>query len=192
MVQPPFGYPAMNPFMSQFGAFPMMNQHQNLPDDQRSMQSFHFFDDTRSEKKLNLANNRAQSTAGDFKSELVDHKLKNVGGGGLLMKDSGQNQNLADLNLEVTTSIVEPAQIIKRDENRITPQLHPLPHVRACFSLNSLVQIKANDPCEGQPALVDIFSLAEIVDQCLINPKNVKFLNSDDDDEQNSNGIFII
>jgi hypothetical protein len=71
----------------------------------------------------------------------------------------------------------------------MTPQLHPLPHVRACFSLNSLVQIKANDPCEGQPALVDIFNLTEVVDQYLINPKIVKFSN-DDDDDQNSNGNF--
>ena len=104
------------------------------------------------------------------------------------MKDSSQNQNIPELNLEATSSLVEPSQTIKRDENRITPQMHPLPHVRACFSLNSLVQIKANDPCEGQPALVDIFSLAEIVDQYLINPKNVKFLNTDEDDDQN--GIY--
>ena len=104
------------------------------------------------------------------------------------MKDTSQNQQMpSELNLEPTSSLVEPLQTLKRDENRMTPQLHPLPHVRACFSLNSLVQIKANDPCEGQPALVDIFNLTEVVDQYLINPKIVKFSNEDDDD-QNSNG----
>ena len=106
------------------------------------------------------------------------------------MKDTSQNQQMpSELNLEPTSSLVEPLQTLKRDENRMTPQLHPLPHVRACFSLNSLVQIKANDPCEGQPALVDIFNLTEVVDQYLINPKIVKFSN-DDDDDQNSNGNF--
>jgi hypothetical protein len=193
----PYGY-NMNPYMSQYpyGPFgmPMPPSSGPLPDDQQSMQSFAYFDDTRSVQKLN--HRGTESLAGaDLKSNL------------LLMKNttttntnntSHQNpaQNMPDSNSEPNHHQRAPASpqlVIKREENRMTPQLHPLPHVRACFSLNSLVQIRANDPCEGQPALVDIFSLTEIVDQYLINPNltlsgQVKFSQDDDDDEFGGGG----
>jgi uncharacterized protein (DUF1800 family) len=75
----PFGY--ANPYMSQFSPFPFMGPPQQLPDDQQSMRSYHYFDDTRSEKKLNLtAHQRAESLAGDFKHEPVEHKINNING----------------------------------------------------------------------------------------------------------------
>lgn len=75
-----FGYAGMNPYMSQYSPFPFMGPQQ-LPDDQRSMQSYHYFDDTRSEKKLNLTTHqRAESLAGDFKHEPTESKLKNLNG----------------------------------------------------------------------------------------------------------------
>lgn len=62
---------------------------------------------------------------------------------------------------------------IKREsENRMTPQLHQLPHVRAGFSLNGIVQIRANDPCEGQPALVDLINLSDFMENYLNTLKN--------------------
>ena len=79
-----FGYPGMNHYMPPpYGAYPFMGvQNHNLPDDQRSMQSVPYFDDTRSERRHNLTDNRAQSIAGDFhQKELLDHKSKNLGGG---------------------------------------------------------------------------------------------------------------
>jgi len=75
----PFGY--ANPYMSQFSPFPFMGPPQQLPDDQQSMRSYHYFDDTRSEKKLNLTTHqRAESLAGDFKHEPVEHKINNING----------------------------------------------------------------------------------------------------------------
>jgi hypothetical protein len=90
----------------------------------------------------------------------------------------------------------------------MTPQIHQMPHVRASFSLNGLVQIRANDPCEGQPALVDIYSLSDLMEQHVINLKkkietneannlidsddiyNLNYQNSvinDEDDERDDN-----
>ncbi|MFX9054198.1 hypothetical protein ABTN50_19965, partial [Acinetobacter baumannii] len=64
----------------------------------------------------------------------------------------------------------------------------------ASFSLNGLVQIRANDPCEGQPALVDIISLSDLMEQYLNNLKKnygneqdlqVKEKTGDEADEEN-------
>ena len=77
----PFGYAGMNPYMSQFSPYPFMGPPQQLPDDQQSMRSYQYFDDTRSEKKMNLTTHqRAESLAGDFKHEPVEPKLKNTNG----------------------------------------------------------------------------------------------------------------
>ena len=71
----------------------------------------------------------------------------------------------------------------------MTPQLHQLPHVRATFAVNCLVQIKANDPCEGQPALVEIISLNDMIDNYLANLKNIAVQNfeSSANNEQDGN-----
>lgn len=69
---------------------------------------------------------------------------------------------------------VLPVAAAKRDENRMTPLTHQLPHVRASFSLNAMVKVRANDPCEGQPALVDIINLGDMMEHFLSNLKNMK------------------
>jgi hypothetical protein len=199
-AQSSYGY-GMNPFQSpyampgQFGP-PMslgpMGPARTLQDDEKSIQSFSHFDlDSRSEKKLSLSQpNRAQSIAGDFKPELMDHysrmsKAAAHNGAGLLMED---HTNSADRELQSNLNETSNQLAAKRDENRLTPQLHQLPHVRACFALNSIVQVRANDPCEGQPALVDMYNLSEFLDQYLVNPKSIKIIaNNEDEEEEDAN-----
>jgi len=88
-----------------------------------------------------------------------------------------------------TSSTTENSSLIKREEqHRMTPQIHQLPHVRASFSLNGLVQIRANDPCEGQPALVDIINLTDLMEHYLADIKQSrmsKTINIDDQDQAN-------
>ena len=50
----------------------------------------------------------------------------------------------------------------------ITPKRIP-----ACFSLASIIQTRANDPCEGQPALVDMIQLSDVMEQYLLNLKQM-------------------
>jgi hypothetical protein len=76
-----------------------------------------------------------------------------------------------------TLGLAEPTvSETKSDEmkHRMTPQLHNLPHVRGSFSLSSLVQIRANDPCEGQPALVDIVNLPDLMEHFLTKLKSMR------------------
>ena len=57
-------------------------------------------------------------------------------------------------------------QIKLRD--RQTPMLHNRPHPKAIFAgFNCLLEIKPNDPCEGQPALVEIHNLNDLLDDYL-------------------------
>ncbi len=159
-----------------------MTQRQ-LQDDQQSLQSFHFDTDNRSEKKMNFSQNRPQSvlaTNNAFKTEPRNYTNAHQAGnsaGGLLIEDVNQ-LNYQNPNMN-QPSAANPAQndpqniVMKRDENRLTPLMHQLPHVRACFSINSIVQIRANDPCEGQPALVDIVNLSDMMEHYFSNLKIV-------------------
>lgn len=186
----------VNPFFpmgpAPFGGMPPypMSQHHHhraLPDDQQSIQSFHFDLDTRSEKKLNLMNNRPQSVAGgsgptglktepDKMSRPQQQQQQQPPTGLLIMEEAPSgNHGL----LEPNVGLIESVMIKRVDENRMTPQLHQLPHVRASFSLNSLIKIRANDPCEGQPALVDILNLSDMMEHYLTNLKNLKINESD-------------
>jgi hypothetical protein len=186
-AQSSYGY-GMNPFQNpyampgQYGPIMNIGPARTIQDDEKSIQSFSHFDlDNRSEKKLN---HRAQSIAGDFKTELMDHysanRMPKTHNAGLLMEDP---TNSADREVQSNLNDTTNQLVAKRDENRLTPQLHQLPHVRACFSLNSIVQVRANDPCEGQPALVDMYNLSEFLDQYLINPKNIKIITNNEDEE---------
>ena len=62
-------------------------------------------------------------------------------------------------------------QIKLRD--RQTPMLHNRPHPKAIFAgFNCLLEIKPNDPCEGQPALVEIHNLNDLLDDYLSTDKD--------------------
>lgn len=190
----PYGpYPPPMPYaMPPYGMAPygppggMMYGARHLPDDQQSIQSFHFDMDTRSEKRLNFMSNRPQSVAGGvaFKTEPGDTKnFLNTTNVGLLTADDTyqasefqqQNQPSHQMNNTQIDTANEQQMIIKREEiiHRMTPQLHQLPHVKGNFSLNSIVQIRANDPCEGQPALVDILNIGDIMEHYLTDRKSV-------------------
>jgi hypothetical protein len=182
---PPFPY--FNPYnMGNFGAMPLMTPRP-IQDDQQSIQSLHFDTDNRSEKKINQ--NRPQSvSANTFKNEprLYNNSLNNRNGTGLLIEDINKI-NFEDSNLSMNPSnkLVNDTQsypniISKRDENRLTPLLHPLPHVKACFSINSIVKIRPNDPCEGQPALVDILNISDIIENYFLNIKTLNIKNIDE------------
>jgi hypothetical protein len=54
-----------------------------------------------------------------------------------------------------------------KESSRMTPQMHQTAHVRASFGLNCIVRVKANDPCEGQPALVELVAINDIVESYL-------------------------
>ena len=165
---PPFPY--FNPYVSNFGAMPLMTPRQ-LQDDQQSIQSLHFDTDNRSEKKI--TQNRPQSVLGAnmAKNEPLqfNSSLNNRNGPGLLIEDMNKlNFGNPNLNMDGSTALMDERQnfniISKRDENRLTPLLHQLPHVKACFSINSIIKIRPNDPCEGQPALVDITNIGDIME----------------------------
>lgn len=66
--------------------------------------------------------------------------------------------------------------IIEPKRERLTPLMHQRPHVKAIFGLNSIIQIKANDPCEGQPALVEIHNLTDLVEDNYNEDPNYKIL----------------
>ena len=207
MAAQPFGFHPMHPFhnpytmplsnnMPHFGLYgsaSVAGDQRHLQDDQQSIQSYHFDLDTRSEKNLNSRKDSVNITA--FKHEPADGS----GRTGLLIENSNQQvQNVDTHNLEPTLNLNETSSNLKRDElHRMTPQLHNLPHVRASFSLNNIIQVRANDPCEGQPALVDIINLTDLMEHYLTNLKNMKLnerVNSDygnefGNDEDTTSGI---
>lgn len=171
MQYPPYGMPMMPGAMPPFPGAP----RHNLPEDQQSIQSFHFDIDTRSEKKLPFLNpNRAQSIAGDpmgFKPEpIVPNKSTKPSGGLLLIEDPNSVGPVDNTGV----GLIESVNIATAKENRMTPLIHQLPHVRASFALNAMIKVRANDPCEGQPALVDIINLGDMMEQFLSNLKNIK------------------
>ena len=191
----PYAFPGMHPFSNPYAmasqgpyGMPMMGSaslaggQRQLQEDQQSMHSLHFDLDTRSEKKLNLTN-RTQSVAA-FKVELQEQKrafLNNKSRNDLLIEAPNQtSQNVDAMSIPEPVNVIP--EIIKREEHRMTPQLHQLPHVRATFALSSIVQIRANDPCEGQPALVDIVNLTDFMEQFVNNLKNLKLNNLGDED----------
>ena len=165
---PPFGYatPGLYPHMAQ------MNQSRFYPDDdQRSVKSFLDIDN-RSEKQ-HIDQNKARSIAGD------QVKIKQSPPG-LLMPEHTINEEL-ELNKEINNLNLD---ISKREDdvslfreqqhervNRMTPMLHQLPHVRCLFSIDGIVRVRPNDPCDGQPALVDIFSLSDFMENYLSQVK---------------------
>lgn len=171
----PFGY---SPFMPPTAPFMNMMGQTRVPtiaDDQQSIQSFHF-DDTRSERKLNFMpmntmpsvyQMRAQSIAGDTFTMPKQQQQQQT-------QIQQQQQTNSGLLIEDQKNEVQEVVSVKREsnENRMTPPMHPLPHVRACFSLNGIVKIRANDPCEGQPALVDIINLSDFMEHYLNDLKN--------------------
>lgn len=191
----PYGMPMMPPTPA-FG--PPLSTSRHLPDDQQSIQSYHYDLDNRSEKKhpLMMNANRAHSIMGDgvaggvvgFKSEPVDsskhHQMSHHHQKGLLlMEDPGGDPTNASGIIESVGgggggggvgggASVGPASAAK--ENRMTPLTHQLPHVRASFALNAMIKVRANDPCEGQPALVDIINLGDMMEHFLSNLKNMK------------------
>ena len=67
-------------------------------------------------------------------------------------------------------------EIIEPKRERLTPFFHQRPHVKAIFGLNTLIQIQPNDPCEGQPALVEIHNLYDIVEDYVNEDINYKIL----------------
>lgn len=183
-----YGYPpSFNP-MYPFNPMPYMNQF-NIPDDQRSIQSYQYdhFDNNRtvayppaSQSILGELPELA-SVKEENKSVLAKKPLSNQKGSDLLMENNmikpdpglieGKKYNIlySIRDLRIKFKIDN----IKREENRMTPLLHQLPHARASFGLNCLVHIKPNDPCEGQPALVDLINLNDIIEQFL-NSKRLK------------------
>lgn len=170
----PFGaYPPPSPFV--YPHMAQMNQSRYYPDDdQRSVKSFLDIDN-RSEKHIDQ--NRARSITGD------QVKIKQSPPG-LLMPEHTINEEL-ELNREMNNLNLNKNEFIvsRRDEevlfkeqqhervNRMTPMLHQLPHVRCLFSIDGLVRVRPNDPCDGQPALVDIFSLSDFMENYLSNVK---------------------
>lgn len=175
MAHQPYGYhpfqygmPPMPGYgLPPYGTASVSGGQRQLQEDQLSLHSYHYDLDTRSEKKLNLNQSVRQQTLNNFKNEPKDRSINRSG---LLMEDPNQTN---EINSEQTTTSTTESVIIKRDEHRMTPQLHQLPHVRASFSLNGIVQIRANDPCEGQPALVDMINLSDLMEQYLNNMKNM-------------------
>lgn len=170
MQYPPYGMGMMPGGMPGM-PFPSTNRH-HLPDDQQSIQSFHFDIDTRSEKKMPYSN-RAQSIAGDpvsFKTEPIDPKNSKPSGF-LLMEDPN---TVTAIDNTAGVGLIESVNVAAAKENRMTPLTHQLPHVRASFALNAIIKVRANDPCEGQPALVDIINLGDMMEHFLSNLKNMK------------------
>jgi hypothetical protein len=200
------GFPMNNPFSTYqmsaaLAAYPFMNPTAasvpHMTDDQQSLRSFHFDSDNRSERKLSLHNRPQSVTGANYEAkpqmrQLINNKLldrepsavNNSGTNGLLMQEtSNQTQNLNDTNSLINSAT---AQLKKDGQNRLTPQLHQAPHVKAIFSLTGLIKIRANDPCEGQPALVDIINLGDLMEQYL---NELKKIHLNDNKESVSNNI---
>lgn len=179
----PYAFPPFNPYLYN----PFFMQRPPM-DDQQSLHSYQFDFDSRSEKKLNNNSSsmplRAQSVVG-YKLEPMDHQQQQqqqraVNQQGLLIEDlhhHHQHHHFGAQNTMDSSALLNDTSVLTKKESeqqqqqqhRLTPQMHQLPHVRASFSINGLVQIRANDPCEGQPALVDIFNLSDIMEQHLTN-----------------------
>jgi hypothetical protein len=66
------------------------------------------------------------------------------------------------------------SDLIKKE--RLTPLHHKLPHIKATFGLNCVVQVRANDPCQVQPALVDIHNLNDLIEDYLNEDPNYKLV----------------
>ena len=167
-----------NPYMDQrFGggggsALSLMSMAQRPPlqDDQQSIQSFHFEADPRRPNFMtphqhphpHLQHMQQQSSA--------PNRPQSVSGGSVFEAQQQQPQQQQQSKQQPQSTLLDTSHqvSIKREEvsasARLTPVLHQIPHVRACFSLSGLVQVRANDPCEGQPALVDILSLADMME----------------------------
>ncbi len=77
---------------------------------------------------------------------------------------------------KIQATVNHNEDIIEPKRERLTPLFHQRPHVKAIFGLNTIIQIQANDPCEGQPALVEIHNLYDIVEDYLNEDVNYKIL----------------
>ena len=78
--------------------------------------------------------------------------------------------------IELEARITHNEDVVEPKRERLTPLFHPRPHVKAIFGLNTIIQVKANDPCEGQPALVEIHNLYDLVEDYLTSDPNYKLL----------------
>jgi len=189
MQQPPFGYhpamynPYMGPMMPNFGMYgsaSLAGGQRQLQDDQQSMHSYHFENLDQRDRKPSIS----QSQAAHLKTEPVESNSR----GGLLMEDPNQSQllntEIIGLTTAATDQVTASSETTKSDEmkHRLTPPLYPQnkPHVRGTFSLNNLVQVRPNEPCEGQPALVDILNLTDLMEQYMTKLKNMKTMETNE------------
>ncbi|CAF0711049.1 unnamed protein product [Brachionus calyciflorus] len=176
----PFGYPPYGGYPYQQ---PQMNQRYYPEDDRQSIKSFSQFDlDARSEKNFDPRTTR--SIAGDHIKQQQQLPTQQ----GLLIPDQKiteeLEQEMTQLNLNQTNLIKQEESVMKEPEkiNRMTPQMHQLPHVRCHFSFNSLIRVRPNDPCDGQPTLVDIFNLSDFMENYLSNVKKSQNLQETEND----------
>lgn len=52
-------------------------------------------------------------------------------------------------------------------QGRLTPPKYTYPHIRACFGPNGqLVKVLPNKPADGQPAMVEIQDVHNILESC--------------------------
>lgn len=81
-----------------------------------------------------------------------------------------------DIDMDNGSKIAQNEELIEPKKERLTPFLYPKPHIKAKFGLNTILKIKANDPCEGQPALVEIHNLYDLIEDYLNNDPNYRLL----------------
>ncbi len=188
MQQPPFGYhPAMyNPYapmgpmvpnFGMYGSASLSGGQRQLQEDQQSMHSYHYENLDQRDRKPSIPHSQTPYV----KNEPIEGNSR-----GLLMEDPNQSQllNAEIIGLTATDQVITSSEATKSDEikHRLTPPLYPQnkPHVRGTFSLNSLVQVRPNEPCEGQPALVDILNLTDLMEQYITRLKNMKTMETNE------------
>lgn len=185
----PFAYPAYGGYPPLYQPPPMSNNRSFYPEDDRQSYKSYQFDDNRSEKQFDPRATR--SIAGDH----ILKQVPQVQSQGLLMPDQKLtediDQEMSQLNLNQMPFKQEESVVLKEVEkvNRMTPQLHQLPHVRCSFSFNNLIRVRPNDPCDGQPALVDLFNLSDFMDNYLSNVKKSQTAIVENEDEYKSNDL---
>ena len=157
---PFFNHPMYDPYM---GYYPMPSHSYNLPPptpllDMPQQQQI--------EQKPNITSQQ-QPLNQDQMSQISNNQQNNYRNASI--------SSFKELELEVAR-INHNDDIIEPKRERLTPLFHQRPHTKAIFGLNTMIQIKANDPCEGQPALVEIHNLYDEIEHYLTNDPDYKIL----------------
>lgn len=81
-------------------------------------------------------------------------------------------------------------ETIKHDKNSKILIERSKSHVKASFGLNKLINIKSNNPCDGEPAIVEIHSLNDYLDACGTNRQLSSNIDPESDVDDNDDQVL--